>query len=152
MGIVACKATIEGCGIIVGLKPDSTFAPPPTLVAGVSSASMRGSNSARMPATRGLTTLFTTDTRPSRIVFNPSPLVSASIPRAKPSKVSRSSPAKLARAKAWSWVGLGLGACSVGAGGVRKAGEERRGRRWADRLVSKTDRGRCRQRRMARCR
>jgi hypothetical protein len=67
---------------------------------GASRASRRGIISTLMPATNGFTTRLTMDTRPSRIAFNPSPRVSASSPRVKSSKTSRTSPAKADIARA----------------------------------------------------
>jgi len=149
MGIIVCKVMMDGCWMMIGLDPVGPFPGPPLTLDGFSSAIMKGNSSALMAPTRGLTTLPTSETRFSRIVFSPSPLTSASIPRLTSSKVSKSSPARPASANAWSWVGFGLGACGVGV--ARNAEDDRRGRRFADRLESNTDKGRCRQRSIARC-
>lgn len=145
-----CKAVMEGCWIVVDLVPAGGLLP--ICEFGTSKASTRGIKAFLIPDTSGLTTLLTSDTSPSRIDFNPSPLASASIPRPRSSKTWSNSPAKVEMAKAWSCAGFGLGDCEVGAGGLWKAGDEMRGSKWADRLVRRTDRGRCSERRMARWR
>ena len=75
----------------------------------VSKASNRGMSSFLIPLMRGSTTLRTMDTRPSRIDFKPSPRMSVSRPRPNPSNASSTSPARVARPIAWSWVALGFG-------------------------------------------
>jgi hypothetical protein len=113
-------------------------------------ASTNFMNSPRRDVTRGLTTRPTRDTKPSRVLFRPSPLASLSRPRLSSSKVSRTSMAKLAYAMACSCVALGLGDCAVGR--ARKAGDVKSGNTLEVKLVMNPDRGRCKERTIARWR
>ena len=144
---------MEGCCTTVDLDPAVVIVltEPAGVVAGFSSARMRGINSDFILSRRGLTTLPTTESSPSLIDFSPSPRASESIPKFNSSNVSNNSPAKSPMANACSWVGFGAGACGVGAGEARNAGVEMRSIRCADRLVIITESGRCRQRSNARC-